>query len=245
MVATLVQEGQEFVLKQIFHKIQTVTEVQTLDITADAGTYKLSFEGDETASLAFNDNAAAIDAALEALASIPAGGVVVSGTFPNFIVTFGGFLANTPLPLIVLSTNALTIGSSAGSIAITRTATGAGSVPQYYWVGLSQSLRATLTEAVTLASINEVTGTGYARVKVRADSTDWVAALIGGFWQGTSKTLAFSATGTWSIARSLFLATTQNNDGKIIDVRDLASEFTLTTGQSRSFNLTEMFAAAA
>ena len=246
MVATLVQEGQEFVLKLALHKVQAADEVQTVDITGTptGGTFKLSFEGDATANIAYNADAAAVDAALEALDSIPAGGVTVTGSNPNFTVTFAGFLKATPVPLLVLDTNGLTGGSSP-TVAIARTTTGAGGPPQYYYVGLSQSLRATLTEAVTLASINEVTGTGYARVRVRADSTDWVAALVGGFWQGVSKTLSYTAGGTWSIANSMFLATTKNNDGKIVDVRDLPSPFTLASGQNRSFNLTEMFAAAA
>lgn len=245
MVATLVQDGQEFVLKLLLHKAQAANEVQTLDVTADSGTYKLGFEGSNTTDLVWNADAAAIDAALEALDSIPAAAIAVTGSWPNFIATFGGFLAATPIPLITLADNDLLMGTSPGNIAIARTTTGAGGIPQYYWVGLSQSLRATLTEAVTLASINEVTGTGYARVRVRTDSTDWVAALVGAYWQGVSKSLPYAATGTWSIARSMFLATTQNNTGDVIDVRDLPSEFTLASGQGRTFNLTEMFATAA
>lgn len=246
MVATLIQEGQEFILKLALHKVQAADEVQTLDITGTptGGTYKLSFEGDPTTDLAYNADAAAIDAALEALDSIPAGGVAVTGSWPNFTATFGGFLKATPVPLIVLDTNALTGGSSP-SVAIAETTPGAGGPPQYYYIGLSQSLRATLTEAATLASINEVTGPGYARVRVRADSTDWPAALVGGFWQGVTKTLPFSATGTWTQAQSLFWATTRNNTGKLLDVRDLPAPFTLAASQTRNLNLTEMFAAAA
>jgi len=245
MVATWIQEGQEYAIRTLFEKVQVANEVQTLDITADAGTYKLTFEGDETASLAYNDNAAAIDTALENLASIPTGAVAVTGSFPNFTVTFGGFLAGTPVPLISLSTNALTNGSSAGDIDIARTTTGAGTIPQYYWVGLSQDLRDDLGEDVILADINEVTGTGYARVRVRTDTTDWTAALVGAYWQIASKALAFAATGTWANAQSLFLATTQDDTGVLLDVGDLAADFTLASGQSRSFNLTEMFATPA
>lgn len=246
MVATLVQEGQEWLLKLALHKVQAADEVQTLDLTGTptGGTYKLSFEGDPTSDLAYNADAATIDAALEALDSIPAGGVAVTGSWPNFTVTFGGFLKATPVPLIALHTNALTGGSSP-SVAIARTTTGAGGPPQYYYVGLSKSLRATLTEAATLASINEVTGSGYARVRVRADSTDWLAALVGGYWQAKSKTLNFSATGTWDTALSGFLATSRDNTGKLLDVRDLAAAVTLAAGQSRAYDLTEMFAAAA
>jgi len=244
MVATWMQDGQGYAISALFNKVQVANEVQTLDITADSGTYKLSFEGDETSSLTYNDNNSAIDSALEALASIPTGAVAVTGTFPNFTATFGGFLAGTPVPLIVLSTNSLLIGSSPGSIAIARSTTGVGTIPQYYWIGLSQSLRATLTEAATLSSINEVTGTGYARVRVRTDTTDWSQGLISSYWQAKSKAVGFAATATWSIARSMFIATTQDNSGKLLDIRDLAASFTLASGESRSFDMTERFAAA-
>ena len=241
MVATWIQEGQEYLIKLAFEKVQVANEVQTLDITADAGTYKLSFEGDETASLNYNDNAAAIDTALENLASIPTGAVAVTGSFPNFTVTFGGFLAGTPVPLISLSTNALTIASSPGDIDIARTTTGAGTIPQYYWIGLSQDLREDIGEDGTLADINEVSGTGYARVRVRTDTTDWSSALIGAYWQTVSKALPFAASGTWTNAQSMFLATSQDNSGVLLDVGDLAADFTLSSGQSRSFNMTQMF----
>jgi len=245
MVATWIQEGQEYAIKALFEKVQVANEVQTLDITADFGTYKLSFEGDETASLAWNANNTAIDTALENLASIPTGAVAVTGSWPNFTATFGGFLAGTPVPLIVLSTNSLLVASAPGDVDIARTTTGAGSIPQYYWVGLSQDTRDDLGEDVTLADINEVTGTDYARVRVRTDTTDWTQAIIGAYWQVVSKSVGFAAGGTWTNAQSLFLATTQDSSGVLLDVGDLAADFTLATGQSRSFNLTEMFATPA
>lgn len=54
-------------------------EVQQLAITAQAGTYKLSFEGEETAPIQYGASAAKAQEALEALVAIGSGGVTVSG----------------------------------------------------------------------------------------------------------------------------------------------------------------------
>lgn len=90
-----------------------VNAVQTVEITGTptGGTYKLRWNGQTTSALAYNANAAAIDAALEALSNIGAGDVSVSGTNP-FTVTFTSTLAGKPQPIIELADNSLTGGSS-------------------------------------------------------------------------------------------------------------------------------------
>lgn len=77
-------------------------DVQTVAVTGGAGadTYTLSFGGQVTAGLAFNASAATIQAALEALATIGAGNVVVTGTGP-YTVTFQGTLAGQQVDLLV------------------------------------------------------------------------------------------------------------------------------------------------
>jgi len=87
-------------------------EKQTLTITGTptGGTYKLSLDGVETTALAYNANAATIQAALEALSNVGAGNAAVTGSGP-FTVTFTGALANTPLALLVLADNSLTGGT--------------------------------------------------------------------------------------------------------------------------------------
>lgn len=88
-------------------------EVQTMTITGTptGGTYKLAFRGAETAAIQFNANAAAITSALEALPSIGAGNVVVTGTGP-FTITFGGTLAGENMPMVYLANNSLTGGTT-------------------------------------------------------------------------------------------------------------------------------------
>lgn len=74
----------------------------TIDAGADGGTYSLRVDvnGDveETSALAFGANAAAIDAALEALSNVAAADVTVTGTNP-FTIVFGGTLAGIDVVL--------------------------------------------------------------------------------------------------------------------------------------------------
>lgn len=96
--------------------------VQTLTITGSptGGTYKLRFNGQVTSSIAFDANAAAIDSALEALTTIGAGNIAVSGSGP-FTLTFQGDLAGKEQPLVELDTNALTGGTSPSATIVIAT----------------------------------------------------------------------------------------------------------------------------
>lgn len=97
------------------------SEVQNLDLGgATGGTYTLSFGSETTSALAFDADAATIDTALEALENIGTGNVAVTAG-SDFVITFGGTLANSKLPLLVLGAGSLTGGSGEE---ITRTTTG-------------------------------------------------------------------------------------------------------------------------
>lgn len=87
-------------------------EVQSVTIAGSptGGNYTLTFNGQTTANIAHNANAAAIQAALEALSNINPGDVTVSGTGP-YTITFGGQYANANVPQIT-ATPALTGGTS-------------------------------------------------------------------------------------------------------------------------------------
>lgn len=107
--------------------VAATNEVQTLTVTGSptGGTYKLYFRGYETSALAFDANAAAIQTALRALASITATGVTVTGTGP-FTLTFSGApLSNEDIQLLILSDNSLTGGTSP-SVTIVETTKGGG-----------------------------------------------------------------------------------------------------------------------
>jgi uncharacterized phage protein gp47/JayE len=100
-------------------------EVQNIafDAVPTAGTWRLNWRGVDTSSLAFNANAAAIQAALQAL---PFGsGITVSGTYGGgFVVTFAGASGKQEQPLIVVDSNTLVNGVTPVVITITETTPG-------------------------------------------------------------------------------------------------------------------------
>lgn len=92
------------------------SEVQTVTITGTPtdGTFTLTFRGRTTANIDHDAAAAAVESALEALPVIGEGNVTVSGSAGGpYTVTFGGDLANTPLP-IMTAADALTGGTDPG-----------------------------------------------------------------------------------------------------------------------------------
>lgn len=101
------------------------SEVQTVTITGtpSGGTFTLSFGGETTAAIAYNANAAAVQAALEALSNVEPGDIVVSGTNPAFTLTFGGQYTGQNVPALT-STPSLTGGSSPSVTHATTTAGG-------------------------------------------------------------------------------------------------------------------------
>ena len=61
-------------------------------------------------------------------------------------------------------------------------------------------------ETATLATITEVSGTGYARISLNRNTTDFpTLSLDSGDYQVVSITKQFAATGTWTAADYLFL----------------------------------------
>jgi len=106
-----------------------VDQVYTFAATSPAsGTFRIVYSGvtDEiTSALAYNANAATVQAALEALPSIGSGNVTVTGgpLGSTLTVTFGGDLAGKPITLTAISSVA---NGSSDLLSITVTATAAG-----------------------------------------------------------------------------------------------------------------------
>lgn len=71
-----------------------VPEVQrvALDPTTHGGTFTLTFDGETTGALPYNITASALQTELQALASIGADNLTVTGAFPEFVLTFLGTL---------------------------------------------------------------------------------------------------------------------------------------------------------
>lgn len=106
----------------------TTNEVQTATVsgTPTGGTFKLSYRGAVTASIAYNAAAATVQAALEALRTIGTGNVTVSGSAGGpYTITFVSALAGVNAVLIKLYENALTGGTSP-TVGIVQTTAGVG-----------------------------------------------------------------------------------------------------------------------
>jgi hypothetical protein len=102
----------------------SAAEAQTITVTGTptGGDFKLSVDGEVTAAIAFDANAAAVQAAIVALSNFAAGDVTVTGTTTKTI-TFGGAYAGVDVPTILLADNDLTGGSSP-SVTIATTVPG-------------------------------------------------------------------------------------------------------------------------
>jgi hypothetical protein len=95
-------------------------EVQILKRTAGVAgnTFKLSFQGYDTADLPFDANAAAIQAALTGLTSIGAGNLTVSAgaTADEVKLTFGGLLLGYDPPMITVSSSGALVAAVTSSV---------------------------------------------------------------------------------------------------------------------------------
>jgi hypothetical protein len=104
-------------------------EVQTVTITGTptGGTFKLAYRGNETANIAYNAAAAAVQTALLALPNLAAGDVTVTGgpgPGTPWTLTFGGALAGQDVERLSLAENGLTGGTAPTVVVAVTTAGG-------------------------------------------------------------------------------------------------------------------------
>ena len=95
-----------------------VDEVFKLTISddADGGTYTITYDGQTTSALAYDADAATIDAALEALSNIGAGDVTVTGTGATRTITFGTALADADLTDLTVDDALVENGTVTGEV---------------------------------------------------------------------------------------------------------------------------------
>lgn len=105
--------------------------VQTVTVSATAGTYTLSLGGSVTAAIAFDATSAAVQSALAALPNVGVGNVTVSGS-GTFTVTFVNDLGNTPVSTLVADGSALTGSVSTAVVTAGSAAAGANLPPWEY-----------------------------------------------------------------------------------------------------------------
>lgn len=99
-------------------------EVQSVSLgSATAGSITITVDGQTTGAIAYNANAATVQTALESLANVDAGDIVVSGgPLPGAItLTFGGQYAGTNVPQVTVAPTGLT----GGTVTVNTTTPGA------------------------------------------------------------------------------------------------------------------------
>jgi hypothetical protein len=105
--------------------ITALQQIQTVTNSATGGTYTLTFMGETTAAIAYNDDPTAVAGHLDALSNIVASAdITVAGTAASYTVTFktGGAYAAKNVPLMVTDYTLCTGGGV--SVAATTSAAG-------------------------------------------------------------------------------------------------------------------------
>lgn len=106
-------------------KLAESDEQQSVAVDASGGTFVLRFEGASTAPIAFNASAATVQSALEALNTVKAGNVAVSGGPGSpggakpYLVTFGGDFAGANVAQLKATGTGLSGGASTATITTT------------------------------------------------------------------------------------------------------------------------------
>ncbi len=160
-----------------YASVVATDEVQIVTIDATAGTFTLTWGGDTTDAIAEGASAAAVQTALEGLAGISIGDVVVTGSAGGpYTVTFGGNLADEDVAALTGSGALLTKAVGTGTAAVATTK-----------VGGSAHTPTHATTTAGVAAVNEVQ-----TVTVDATSGNFTLTYAG----QTTASIAFDAAPT-------------------------------------------------
>lgn len=102
-----------------------VDEVEEIKVDATAGQLKLTFEGQQTANIAFNASAAKVREELEALSNIAVGDVEVTGGPGNsggttpYVVKFLGALAGTNVGALTAANGTTPLSGGGAAVTVT------------------------------------------------------------------------------------------------------------------------------
>lgn len=121
-------------------------------------------------------------------------------------------------------------------------ANGLQSKPANYYIGFCEQAEAAIPANASLGDLTELTGNGYARQAVAADSAGMVSAAYGTNGRKlTTVTVTFTASGgAWNLAKTMFLATSADDSGKLIATNPInaGSGIALADGQSYDVAMT-------
>jgi hypothetical protein len=106
-----------------------------------------------------------------------------------------------------------------------KLANGQAVKPANYYIGLCQEAEDVISKSAALADLTELTGNGYSRQAVAADAAGMVYAAHGdNEGKLTTAEVTFTAVGgDWVRARTMFLATTSDNSGKLVSTQMIES----------------------
>ena len=191
-------------------------EVQRIQFSAvpTSGSWTLIFDGDETGVLAFNDNAAAVQSALNSLPGLS--GVVVTGNYTSgFTVTFAGADGAQNQNLIVAGSNTLTASSIQVNLSFSTTTQG---VLPNVTIGLqAQNAGAIQAYANTLTTIESPIA-GWASFNNPTDITPGKAIETDSELRTRrNRTLATAGAGTVEAIRSRILEIDEVEDARVFE----------------------------
>ena len=171
-----------------------ISEVQRLTITGTptGGTFTLSYNGQATTPIAYNAAAAVVQTALEALANVGAGDILVSGgpgPATPYTFTFAGSLAERDVSALVV-TASLTGGASPAA-AVTIITAGSSGTPGLLHQSVSKTAALRLMET-TVAPPTPVIG---ARPVLDAGLPNLITVAGGGVGLTRAFTVTPAATG--------------------------------------------------
>lgn len=159
-----------------------VSELQTVTITGGptGGTFTLTFSGQTTAGIAYNANAAAVQAALEALSNLAPGDVTVGGgpgPSTAWTVTFRAGMGDVPQ---MTANGAALTGGTAPAVAVVTTTPGYNMFGPSYGVGPSGTVYyqpPVLRVEDSCSAISSNQGEDQERVRRQAEAvTSWTIA---------------------------------------------------------------------
>lgn len=185
-----------------------VDEVQSVTITGapTGGTFRLTFNGQQTAAIAYNATAADVEAALRLLPGIGDGGVTVSGgpgPATPYAVTFTGALGDANQPQMTAShtftggtTPAIAVATTTAGVTQTKTL---GS-PEGYLVGPIPIFGAYIGVECFAHSLNDFEATARAGLENGEDRL--IEAKLAAWFTASGAPIAVSEGGVAAIAKA-------------------------------------------
>ena len=119
-------------------------------------------------------------------------------------------------------------------------ANGQQTKPNNYYIGFCAEAEDDIPANAALADLTELSGNGYARQYIAADSIGMVSAAAGTNGRAlTTAEVTFTASGgAWSLAKTKFLATTADDSGKLMATEPINAGSGVALADGESYDVT-------